>query len=66
MMIDAKNLTEMSNAVRATALRALRRAKSGHIGIALGAADIITMIYAVFLNPAAYVLLLLLFLPDDA
>ena len=52
MMIDAKNLTEMSNAVRATALRALRRAKSGHIGIALGAADIITMIYAVFLNPA--------------
>ena len=52
MMIDAKNLIEMSNAVRATALRALRHAKSGHIGIALGAADIITMIYAVFLNPA--------------
>lgn len=51
MMIDAKNLIEMSNAVRATALRALRHAKSGHIGIALGAADIITMIYAVFLNP---------------
>lgn len=52
MVIDSKNLTEMSNAVRATALRALRHAKSGHIGIALGAADIITMIYAVFLNPS--------------
>ena len=51
MVIDAKNLGEMSNAVRATALRALRHAKSGHVGIALGAADIITMIYAVFLNP---------------
>ncbi|MBO4700248.1 MAG: transketolase [Alphaproteobacteria bacterium] len=51
MVIDSKNLGEMSNAVRATALRALRHAKSGHIGIALGAADIITMIYAVFLNP---------------
>jgi len=52
MVIDAKNLREMSNAVRATALRALRYAQSGHIGIVLGAADIITMIYAVFLNPA--------------
>lgn len=52
MVIDSKNLGEMSNAVRATALRALRHAKSGHIGIALGAADIITMIYAVFLDPS--------------
>ena len=52
MVIDSKNLHEMSNAVRATALRALRHAKSGHVGIALGAADIITMIYAVFLNPS--------------
>ena len=52
MVIDSKNLGEMSNAVRATALRALRHAKSGHVGIALGAADIITMIYAVFLNPS--------------
>lgn len=52
MVIDSKNLSEMSNAVRATALRALRHAKTGHVGIALGAADIITMIYAVFLNPS--------------
>lgn len=50
-MIDAKNLQEMSNVVRSDALRAIRHAKSGHIGIALGAADIITMIYAVLLNP---------------
>ena len=51
MMIDAKNLHEMSNVVRAVALRAVRTAKSGHIGIVLGAADIITIIYALFLNP---------------
>ena len=51
MNIDAKVLHEMSNVVRSDALRAIRRAKSGHVGIVLGAADIITMIYAVFLNP---------------
>ncbi|MBP5485793.1 MAG: transketolase [Alphaproteobacteria bacterium] len=51
MKIDSKNLHEMSNTVRADALRAIRSAKSGHIGIVLDAADIITMIYAVFLNP---------------
>jgi transketolase len=51
MNIDAKNLHEMSNALRATALRTLNHAKSGHIGIALGAADIVTVIYAVLLNP---------------
>lgn len=50
MNIDAKNLHEMSNVVRADALRAIRHAKSGHIGIVLGAADIITMVYAVFLD----------------
>lgn len=51
MNIDAKNLREMSNVVRATALRMLYRAQSGHVGIVMGAADIVTMIYAVFLNP---------------
>lgn len=51
MNIDAKVLHEMSNVVRSDALRAIRRAKSGHVGIVLGAADIITMIYAVFLKP---------------
>lgn len=52
MNIDAKNLHDMSDALRATALRVLKHAKSGHIGIVLGAADIVTMIYAVILNPA--------------
>ena len=52
MKIDSKNLHEMSNTVRADALRAVAAAKSGHVGIVLGAADIITMIYTVFLNPA--------------
>ena len=51
MKIDSKNLHEMSNALRADALRAIAAAKSGHVGIVLGAADIVTMIYAVFLNP---------------
>lgn len=51
MNIDAKILHEMSNVVRSDALRAIRRAKSGHVGIVFGAADIITMVYAVFLNP---------------
>ena len=41
----------MSNVVRADALRAVLGAKSGHIGIILGAADIITLVYAVLLNP---------------
>ena len=52
MTIDSKNLREMSNVVRAVALRMVRTAKSGHVGIVLGAADIITTIYALFLNPA--------------
>jgi len=52
MNIDAKNLHEMSNTLRATALRTIYGAKSGHIGIALGAADIVTMMYAVILNPS--------------
>lgn len=50
MNIDAKNLHEMSNTLRAVALHTLRTAKSGHIGIVLGAADIVTMLYAVILN----------------
>ena len=52
MFIDAKNLREMSNALRATALRTLRHAQSGHFGIIMSAADIVTMIYAVFMSGA--------------
>ena len=50
MRYNAKDLKEMSNVVRSDALRAVRAAQSGHIGIVLGAADIITTIYANFLR----------------
>lgn len=50
MRFNAKQLIEMSNAVRANALTAIRSAASGHIGIVLGAADIITTIYANFMR----------------
>lgn len=50
MIYDAKQLKEMSNAVRAGALRAILSARSGHLGIVLGAADIVTTIYANFLR----------------
>ena len=50
MRFDAKQLKEMSKAVRAHALGAVRAAGSGHVGIVLGAADIITTIYANFLR----------------
>ena len=50
MKFDAKQLREMSNSVRAHALHALRCAGSGHVGIVLGAADIITTVYANFLR----------------
>ena len=52
MKIDSKNLHEMSNVLRADGLRAVAAAKSGHVGIVLDAADIVTLIYTVFLNPA--------------
>lgn len=51
MKIDSKNLHEMSNVLRADGLRAVVAAKSGHVGIVLGAADIVTLIYTVLLNP---------------
>ena len=44
MKFDTKQLQEMSNAVRAGSLYALRNANSGHLGIAMGAADIITTV----------------------
>ena len=50
MTYNSKDLKEMANAVRAYALHMLRLAASGHIGIVLGCADIITTIYANFLR----------------
>lgn len=50
MAYNSKDLKEMSCAVRAWALHALRCAKSGHVGIVLGAADIITAVYANYLR----------------
>lgn len=46
MKFDSKQLNEMANAVRSRALGALRAAASGHAGIVLGAADIITTVFA--------------------
>ena len=50
MRFDANQLKQMSSAVKAHALDAIRSAESGHVGIVLDAADIITVIYANFLR----------------
>ena len=50
MSYNSKDLKEMARAVRAWALHAVRMARSGHVGIVLGAADIVTVIYANFLR----------------
>jgi len=51
MRFNSNDLIEMSNAVRALALHAIHTANSGHVGIVLGASNIITTIYANFLRP---------------
>ena len=50
MSYNSKDLKEMSRAVRAWALHALKCAKNGHVGIVLGASDIVTAIYANYLR----------------
>ncbi len=50
MRFNTKQLHQMSNVVRANALRAVRAAMSGHVGIVLGAADVVTTIFANFLR----------------
>ena len=50
MRYNATDLKNMANVVRADALRAVLSARSGHIGIALGAADIITTVFANFMR----------------
>ena len=46
MPFTAKQTLQMANAARARAIGAIRAAHSGHVGIALGAVDILTAIYA--------------------
>jgi len=50
MKFNAKQLQQMSNAVRASALSAILSAQSGHVGIVLDAAEIITCIFANYLR----------------
>ena len=50
MTYDATNLEYMAGAVRAGALRAILSAGSGHVGIVLGAADIVTAVFANFMR----------------
>ena len=50
MSYNSKDLKEMASAVRAWALHAIRMAHSGHVGIVLGAADIVTAVFANFLR----------------
>ena len=50
MKYKSKDLKEMANAVRAWALYAVRCAASGHVGIVLGAADVVTAVFANFLR----------------
>lgn len=50
MMYDSKNLKEMANAVRSAALKSINAAHSGHVGIVLGAADVVTDIFANFMR----------------
>ena len=50
MKYNSKDLELMSGVVQAGALNALRSARSGHVGIVLGAADIVTVVFANFLR----------------
>ncbi|MBE6461787.1 MAG: transketolase [Alphaproteobacteria bacterium] len=50
MNYNSKDLKEMANAARAWALHAIRMAHSGHVGIVLGAADVMTVVFANFLR----------------
>ncbi len=50
MKFTNEQLTQMANAARASALRAMRAGRSGHLGIAMGAADVMTAIYACHLD----------------
>ncbi|KEG18091.1 transketolase [Bartonella bacilliformis Peru38] len=48
-MMNTKQQTQMANAVRFLAIDAIEKAKSGHPGLPMGAADIATVLYTQFL-----------------
>ncbi len=50
MKFDSNNLKEMSRAVKFGALSALQASRSGHFGIIMSASDIVTTVYANFLD----------------
>ena len=50
MKYISKDLKDMASAVRAWAMYAIRTAASGHVGIVLGAADVVTVVFANFLR----------------
>lgn len=50
MKYDSKDLQEMASAVRSAALKSIISARSGHVGIVLGAADVVTDIFANFMR----------------
>lgn len=50
MKYDSKDLQEMASAVRSAALKSIVSARSGHVGIVLGAADVVTDIFANFMR----------------
>ena len=50
MKFNAKQLQQMSNAVRASALSAILSAQSGHVGIVLDAAEMMTCVFANYLR----------------
>jgi transketolase len=54
-MSDSDKQKRMANAIRALAMDAVEKAKSGHPGLPMGAADIATVLFTRFLkfNPAA-------------
>ncbi|MBS7386303.1 MAG: hypothetical protein KIG73_01160 [Alphaproteobacteria bacterium] len=52
MKYISKDLKDMASAVRAWAMYAIRTAASGHVGIVLGAADVVTVVFANFLRRA--------------
>ena len=49
-MLDNEKLTDMANAIRFLSIDAVEKAKSGHPGLPMGAADIATVLFTQFLK----------------